>query len=65
MYSLGGGCSPLDLLRETGMYDVAVIGLGGVGSQVAFQLAKRGAHVVGFDPFGPPHDREVLMAERD
>jgi sarcosine oxidase len=39
------------------MYDVAVIGLGGVGSQVAFQLAKRGAHVVGFDPFGPPHDR--------
>jgi sarcosine oxidase len=39
------------------MYDVAVLGLGGVGSQVAFHLAKRGAHVVGFDAFGPPHDR--------
>jgi sarcosine oxidase len=39
------------------MYDLAVIGLGGVGSQVAFHAARRGAHVVGFDPFGPPHDR--------
>lgn len=37
--------------------DVAVIGLGAVGSALAFHLAQRGAKVVGIDRFEPPHDR--------
>lgn len=39
------------------MYDVAVIGLGGMGSSTAYHLAKRAAKVVGFDQFSPPHDQ--------
>ncbi|HLE46684.1 MAG TPA: N-methyl-L-tryptophan oxidase [Candidatus Thermoplasmatota archaeon] len=38
-------------------FDVAVIGLGGMGSAVAATLARRGLRVVGFDRFQPPHDR--------
>ena len=36
-------------------YDVAIIGLGAMGSAAAYQLAKRGASVIGFDRFMPPH----------
>jgi len=36
-------------------YDVAIIGLGAMGSAAAYQLAKRGASVIGFDRFTPPH----------
>ena len=36
-------------------YDVAIIGLGAMGSAAAFHLAKRQATVVGFDNFVPPH----------
>lgn len=36
-------------------YDVAIIGLGAMGSAAAFHLSKRGANVVGFDRFTPPH----------
>lgn len=36
-------------------YDFAVIGLGAVGSAVAYQLAKRGCQVLGLDQFRPPH----------
>jgi sarcosine oxidase len=36
-------------------FDVIVIGLGAVGSATVFQLAKRGAHVLGIDRFAPPH----------
>ena len=35
--------------------DVAVVGLGAMGSAALFHLAQRGVRVVGFDRFGPPH----------
>lgn len=38
------------------VFDAAVLGLGSVGSAAAFQLAKRGAKVVGLDRFMPPHE---------
>jgi len=37
--------------------DVIVIGLGAMGSAAAYQLARRGAKVVGIDRFSPPHDQ--------
>jgi sarcosine oxidase len=40
-----------------GAYDAIVVGLGAVGSATAYQLAKRGARVLGLDKFAPPHDR--------
>ncbi len=39
----------------TEKFDVIVIGLGAVGVATAFQLAKRGAKVLGIDRFAPPH----------
>jgi sarcosine oxidase len=36
-------------------FDVIVIGLGAMGSATAYQLAKRGAKVLGLDQFVPPH----------
>lgn len=39
------------------IYDVAVIGLGGMGSAVAAQLANQGARVLGLEQFPPVHDR--------
>jgi sarcosine oxidase len=36
-------------------YDVAVVGLGAMGSQTALELASRGRRVVGFDRYRPPH----------
>jgi len=41
----------------TGPFDVIVVGLGAVGSATAWQLARRGARVLGIDRFSPPHDR--------
>jgi sarcosine oxidase len=38
-------------------YDVIVLGTGGVGSAAAYQLAKRGAKVLGIDQFPGGHDR--------
>src|ERR1051325_8129840 len=38
-------------------FDVAVVGLGGIGSAVAAQCAGRGASVIGLEQFGPAHDR--------
>src|SRR2546423_10872454 len=35
--------------------DVAVVGLGAMGSATLYHLARRGAHAVGFDRFSPPH----------
>jgi sarcosine oxidase len=37
--------------------DVIVVGLGAMGSAVAWQLAHRGARVLGIDRHAPPHDR--------
>src|SRR5512141_312884 len=36
-------------------YDVIVLGLGAAGSATLYQLAKRGARVLGIDQFAPPH----------
>jgi sarcosine oxidase len=36
-------------------YDVIVIGLGGMGSAAAYQLARRGRRVLGLERFGPAH----------
>ncbi|CAN5734911.1 N-methyl-L-tryptophan oxidase [soil metagenome] len=37
--------------------DVAVIGLGGMGAAITYELARRGAAVLGIDSHEPPHDR--------
>lgn len=37
-------------------YDVIVIGLGAMGSAALYQLAKRGARVLGIDQHRPPHN---------
>ena len=36
-------------------YDVIVLGLGAMGAAAAYQLARRGAKVLGLDQFSPPH----------
>jgi len=36
-------------------YDAIVLGLGAMGSAALYQLAKRGARVLGIDRFAPPH----------
>jgi sarcosine oxidase len=36
-------------------FDVIVLGLGAMGSATLYQLAKRGANVLGIDRFSPPH----------
>jgi sarcosine oxidase len=38
-------------------YDVIVVGLGGMGSATAYQLAGRGKRVLGLEKFSPAHDR--------
>ena len=37
--------------------DIAVIGLGAMGSAVLYQLAKRGVAALGIDRYAPPHAR--------
>jgi sarcosine oxidase len=37
-------------------YDVAVLGLGAMGAAASYQLAKRGAKVLGIDRHAPPHE---------
>lgn len=37
------------------VYDVAVIGLGGIGSATAWALSRAGLNVVGLDQHNPPH----------
>jgi sarcosine oxidase len=37
------------------VYDVGIIGLGAMGSAAAYHCARRGALVIGFDRFAPPH----------
>lgn len=38
-------------------YDAIVLGLGGMGSAAAYQLAERGLRVLGLEQFTPAHDR--------
>lgn len=42
---------------ETTGYDVAVLGLGAVGSSAAWRAAARGAKVIGFEQYGLAHAR--------
>jgi sarcosine oxidase len=37
------------------MFDVAVIGLGAMGSAALYHLARRGVRAIGFDQHNPPH----------
>jgi sarcosine oxidase len=39
------------------MYDVIVLGLGGMGTAAATELARRGRRVLGLEQFTPAHDR--------
>src|SRR5205085_6205250 len=39
------------------IYDVAIAGLGGIGSAIAAHCASRGASVIGLEQFEPVHDR--------
>lgn len=43
--------------RMKSSYDVAVIGVGTMGSFACCDLARRGLRVIGFDQFAPPHGR--------
>ncbi|MGI8550575.1 MAG: FAD-dependent oxidoreductase, partial [Dehalococcoidia bacterium] len=36
-------------------WDVIVVDLGAMGSAATYQLARRGARVLGIDRFSPPH----------
>jgi sarcosine oxidase len=39
------------------VYDVIVVGLGGMGSAAAYHLSGRGLRVLGLERFGPAHDQ--------
>ncbi|MCA9240343.1 MAG: N-methyl-L-tryptophan oxidase [Planctomycetales bacterium] len=39
------------------MFDVIVLGVGGVGSAALWRLARRGLNVLGIDQFDPPHNQ--------
>jgi sarcosine oxidase len=43
--------------------DVAVIGLGAMGSAALYQLARRGVKALGIDRFFPPHDQGSTHGE--
>ena len=43
--------------------DIAVIGLGAMGSASLYQLAKSGANVLGIDRFSPPHNQGSTHGE--
>jgi len=45
------------------IYDVAIVGLGAMGSSSVFELSRRGQRVVGFDAFAPPHSRASSHGE--
>lgn len=44
------------MAEETETYDAIVVGLGGMGSATAWQLARRGVRVLGLEQFTPAHD---------
>jgi sarcosine oxidase len=43
--------------------DIGIIGLGTMGSMAAWQMAKSGASVIGFEQFGIGHDRSAAGGE--
>lgn len=46
---------PCNLPAMSGTFDVAIAGLGAMGSAAAYHLARRGRRVLGLDRFAPPH----------
>ena len=42
-------------MRTNGMYDVIVLGVGGMGSATVYELASRGLRVLGLERFDIPH----------
>jgi sarcosine oxidase len=44
-------------MSDDSIYDVIVVGLGGMGSAAAYHLAARGQRVLGLEKFTPAHDR--------
>jgi len=44
-------------------YDVAVIGLGAMGSAALYAIARRGLRVIGFDRLQPAHRRSSSFGE--
>ena len=44
-------------VRSGERFEVAVVGLGGMGSAAAWHLARRGHRVIGVEQFGPGHSR--------
>lgn len=51
------------LSTRAGRADVAIVGVGSMGSMAAWQLAARGAKVIGFEQFAPGHDRSAHGGE--
>jgi sarcosine oxidase len=45
------------ILSRSKAYDVAVIGLGGMGSSALAHCARSGMRAIGFEQYGPLHDR--------
>lgn len=43
--------------------EIAVVGLGAMGSAALYQLAKKGVKTVGIDRFSPPHDQGSTHGE--
>ena len=44
-------------MQKSNQYDVIVIGVGGMGSATCYQLANRGAKVLGLEQFDIPHNQ--------
>ncbi|MGM0900445.1 MAG: N-methyl-L-tryptophan oxidase [Bacillota bacterium] len=44
-------------------YDVGIIGIGTMGAMAAWQLARKGMSVIGFEQFGIGHDRSAAGGE--
>ena len=42
-------------MRTNGVYDVIVLGVGGMGSATVYELASRGLRVLGLERFDIPH----------
>ena len=43
-------------MRNHGVYDVIVVGVGGMGSATVYQLASRGLRVLGLERFAIPNE---------
>src|SRR5215831_12822819 len=54
-WSIRSSVQKLSGVSMTEEADFVVVGLGAMGSAVLYQLAKRGADVIGVDRFAPPH----------